>query len=78
MQEDFERLGFHQRAQQSHLDLARRRVFIGARLEPMPHPVTDAGVLNVHELGANRVGINLLQPRDHLAQRHLFVVEEEF
>ena len=49
-----------------------------ARFEPVPHPIPDARILDVLKFGADRVGINLLEPRDHLAQRHLFVIEKEF
>ena len=44
----------------------------------MQHPVADARVLDVHELGANRVRIDSLQRCDHLTQRHRSIVQEEF
>ena len=43
----------------------------------MPHPVADARVLDVHELGADRVGVDALELRDHFAQPHRFAVEEK-
>jgi hypothetical protein len=44
----------------------------------MPDPVADARVLDVLELGADRVGIHAFEQRDHVAQRHLAAVEKEF
>ena len=32
----------------------------------------------MHEFGADRTRVNFLEQRDHLAQRHLLVVEEKF
>ena len=52
VQENFERLGFHQRAEQSDFHLARRGMFVRARFEPVQHPVPHPRVLNVHELRA--------------------------
>ena len=77
MQKHLERVGFHQRAQNCNLHLTRSGILVRSRLEAVPHPVADARVLDVHELGADGAGINLLEARDHLAQRHLLVVEEE-
>src|SRR5438477_1948473 len=43
----------------------------------MQHPVANARVLDVHELRADRVGVNSLQPRDHFTQLHFLIIEEE-
>ncbi len=53
VQKNFERLGFHQRAQQRNFHMSRRRMFIGARFEPVQHPIPHPRVLNVHELSAD-------------------------
>src|SRR6266700_3615652 len=53
-------------------------MFFRARFQTVPHPVANAGVLNVHEFGADRARVNFLEQRNHLAQRHLLVVEEKF
>ena len=53
-------------------------MLVRSRFEPMANPVANARILNVHELGADRVGINAFERRDHLAQRHLAIVEKEF
>ena len=78
MQKNFERLGFHQPAQESNFHLARSRMLVGTRLEAVQHPIANPRVLNVHELGADRVRIDFLQTRDHLAQGHLLIIVEEF
>ncbi len=78
VQKNFERFGLHQRAQQGDFHLSRRRILIGARFKPVQHPIPHPRVLNVHELGADRVRIDFLQTRDHLAQGHLLIIVEEF
>ena len=78
MQENLERFGFEERAQQGHLNLARRRMFVRPRLQPPPHPFADPRVLDVHEFRADGIRINPLEPSDHFAQGHLPIVEEEF
>ena len=40
------------------------------RFEPTAHPVPDARILDVLELGADGVGVDFLESRDHLAQAH--------
>ena len=77
MQKHLERVGFHQCAQKRKLHLTRSGILVCSRLEAVPHPVADARVLDVHELGADGAGINFLEARDHRAQRRLLVVEEE-
>ena len=44
----------------------------------MQHPVANARVLDVHEFRTDRPGVNCLKRPDHIPQRHLSVVEEEF
>ena len=53
-------------------------MLVGTRLEAVQHPIANPRVLNVHELGADRVRIDFLQTRDHLAQGHLLIIVEEF
>ena len=48
------------------------------RFEPVQDPVADARILDVLKLGADRVGVNAFERRDHFAQGHLSVVEKEF
>ncbi len=48
-----------------------------ARFEAVPHPVANARVLDVHELGADRLRVNGFEARDHFAQRHAGAIEEE-
>jgi hypothetical protein len=57
--------------------VARRAGFRRARLQPVAHPIPHPRVLDVLELGADRVRIDALERGDHLAQRHLLVIEEE-
>src|SRR5437763_5779397 len=44
----------------------------------MPHPIANAGVLNVLKFRANGAGVNLIEQRDHFAQPHLAIIEKEF
>jgi hypothetical protein len=78
VQEDLERFGFEQRAQQSYLNLARCRMLLRPRLQPHPHPLANARVLDMHEFRADGVGINPLEAGDHFAQSHRPIVEEKF
>src|SRR5213080_4073279 len=50
---------------------------IGSEFMHIQDPFADVWILNMHELGADRIGINSLEPRDHFAQRHRPIVEEE-
>src|SRR6266496_385555 len=52
-------------------------MFMRTCFQSSPDPFADVWILNMHELGADRVGINSLEPRDHFAQRHRPIVEEE-
>src|SRR4051812_45897044 len=78
MEKRLERLRLKQRPQNLDLRLARGVVLRRARFEPVPDPVPDARILDVLELGADGVGINIFKERDHLAQRHFAAVEKEF
>ena len=44
----------------------------------MPDPVSNARILNVLKFGADRIGVDAFERREHLAQRHHFVIEEKF
>ncbi len=44
----------------------------------MQHPIPGPGILNVHELGADRAGINFGEARNQFPQRHLLAVGEKF
>ncbi len=68
---------FEQEPQKRNLHLDRSLMLRRARFEPIAHPIPNARILDVLKFGADRVGINLLEPRDHFAQRHLFVIEKE-
>ena len=78
VQERFEGFRFEKGAEQGDLRFARCAVLRRARFEPVPDPVTKTRVLNMLELGANRLGVNAFEHRDHLAQRHLAAIQEEF
>src|SRR5215831_6303405 len=52
-------------------------MFMRTRFQSPADPFANARILNMHELRADRVGINSLEPRDHVAQRHRPIVEEE-
>src|SRR5436190_22443930 len=78
MQENLERFRLKQGAQECYLYCCWSRTLVRSRLQSLADPVTQSRVLNVHEFGSDGVGINSLQERDHLAQRHRSIVQEEF
>jgi hypothetical protein len=78
VEERLERLGFEERAKDGELRLARSLALVRPRLEPVPDPVANTRVLDVLKFRADRIGINAFEQRDHVAQRHLAAVEEEF
>src|SRR5205823_1080275 len=43
-----------------------------------PDPIPDAWILDVLELRADRIGIDIFEKRDHVAQRHLAPIKKEF
>src|SRR4029077_8198432 len=52
-------------------------MFVRTCFQSPPDPLADVRILNMHELRSDRVGINSVEPRDHVAQRHRPIVEEE-
>ncbi len=52
-------------------------MFVRTCFQSPPDPFADVRILNMHELRSDRVGINSVEPRDHVAQRHRPIVEEE-
>src|SRR5436190_2193422 len=78
VQGGLERFGFEQRAQERYLNLARCRMLLGPPLQPHPHPLANARVLDMHEFRADGFGINSLETGDHFAQGHWPIVEEKF
>src|SRR6266496_5496769 len=53
-------------------------MLLRSRLQSLADPVAHSRILDVHEFRSNGVGVDSLQPGDHLAQCHGPVVEEEF
>src|SRR5207249_9654516 len=53
-------------------------MFMRACFQPFADPCAHSRVLNVHEFRADRVGINSLETREHVAQDHRPIIEEEF
>src|SRR2546430_15689538 len=53
-------------------------MLVRTRLQSLTNPFTHPWVLDMHELRADRVGVNSLQTGNQLAQRHRPIVEEEF
>jgi hypothetical protein len=78
VEKGLERLGFEERAKDGELRLARSLVFVRPGFQAVPDPVADARVLDVLKFRADRIGINIFEQRDHVAQRHLAAVEKEF
>ena len=78
VQENLESFRFKKQPKQRDLHLGRGMVFRRTRFDPVAHPIADARVLDVLKFRADGVGINLLEQRDHLAQRHFLIVEKEF
>ena len=78
VEENLERFRLEQESQKRDLHLDRSLMLRRARFEPVAHPIPDARILDVLKFRPDRVGINFLEPRDHLAQGHPFVVEKEF
>src|SRR6266545_1157051 len=78
MQENLEGFGFKQCPQQRHLHCRGSRKLVWSRLQSLANPVAHSRILDVHEFRSNGVGVDSLQPGDHLAQCHGPVVEEEF
>ena len=78
VQKNLECLRFEQGTKERDLYFGRRRRSENTRLKPVPYPVANTGVLDVLKFGANRAGVNLIEKRDHLPQRHLAIVEKEF
>src|SRR5262245_29743203 len=52
-------------------------MFVGTRFQSSPDPFADARILNMHELRTDRVSINSVEPRNHVAQCHGLSVQEE-
>src|SRR5256714_13927655 len=77
MEKRLERFRFQKRPQNRDLRFARSVSLSRARFEPVPDPIPDARILNVLELGADGVGVDGFQKRDHVAQRHFAAVEKE-
>src|SRR5438045_456277 len=73
-----ERFRFQKRAKDRDLRFAGSVMFFRTRFQTMADPIADPRILDVLELGANRVGVDFFEKRDHLAQRHLAAVEKEF
>src|SRR5437588_12259914 len=44
----------------------------------MPDPIAHPRILDVLKFGADGIRVDVFEQRDHLAQRHLAVVEKEF
>lgn len=45
--------------------------------DPVPQPVTDLGILDVHELEPDAVAVSAIEEFDHLAEGHALCATEE-
>ncbi len=64
-------------AQHPALGFHRHRVLAQAGLDLFAHPVSDPGILDVHELGADMAAVDGLQRADDLAQPHPAAAHEK-
>ncbi len=73
----FENFSFHQPLQRLDALFARFGSAAWAIFNAFAHPVTDGGVVDVHELEANRAGIRFLHDAEKIAQFHAFAAAEK-
>ncbi len=77
-QEIFESLRLQEPAQGLHLLVHGSFRTLGTMvLDPLPHPVADGGVVDVHELEADLPRIGRPQGGDHVLELHLRAAESE-
>ena len=78
VKEVFEGFGLVKLAQDGAVQTGILPVMVAAVFDPLADPVAQARVLDVHELGADRIAVNGAQLGEHLAEQHRLPVAEIF